>query len=618
MLELPKHILNSLKKNQTSLGEHPAYPPEQEEMFIVNAVAQKFSKLCDGKEIVNIDEMKNELGRLITQCKKIETKNKNALEELCMNIVTELFSIPEDTVSIDVEIVDGVNVDDERFLPENTDDYSFDDIKDMRRLTDEIYKRRMLNALVAGASVYYSSNISQYIREIFDIDSELPSLYKKILSFNEILLFFEKDTLDKDSKNNTEGGKVSVEMNSAENSVHIKADGIIFPILLEETIKGILELAISHGLPNERSKAEYVIKKADFRLAELWDMRLGMTLWELIVSQIDDMETIEPNFFLMTLAELPVKTFNSCLGEIFAKTNRGKKILQNIISKISSEKDKDEFNDFINQNNNKGEHQIDDDYYTGEELINDSVLTEDDEYDWSNESENKYEDLYDKFVHDANYRYRAVYELVKNGYLIHGTEGNFDEFDPNKVKGGSRAQYGFGAYFTDAAYKCEKYGGEYQFVYFKPFNVFELEDEVSENDVISQKIKEYEYYKESMYDAKYERSNAETVAQYEEADKRYEEMEQKIKEVMPNDYVWQFFYLYKKITKNTPRINYVQLLGEMDEQGLRNIKTVASIFQTLGYDCFHAENQYVIFNFAKLNKYLVRDRGALLQKLCPE
>lgn len=371
MLELPKHILQALESNKTSLGEHPSYPPEEEEKFIINAVANKFTKITENLEITNVEQLKTELGKLISKCKKIESKNIHALEELCMSIVTELFGIPEDTIQINVSIVDSINVDNERILPEKTSDFSFDSIKDMNNLSGEIYKRRMLNALVTGAAMYYSNNISSFIRELFEIDDELPSLYKKIIKYNEILMYFEKDTLKEDDKNTTEAGKVDVTMDMPQNMVKIDAEGIIFPVLLNEAIKGVLELAIAHGLPEKREKAEYVIKKSDFKLAELWDMRLGSVLWDIIVSQINDMEVVEPNFFLMTLSELPVDKFNDCLGEIFGKTKRGERILDNIIKKIISEKDKDEFNDFIQKGNDN--HQIEDGYYTSEELIADCI-----------------------------------------------------------------------------------------------------------------------------------------------------------------------------------------------------------------------------------------------------
>jgi hypothetical protein len=370
MLELPRYILNSLENNKTSLGEHPSFPPEEEEKFIINTVANKFSSIVKDIEIPDIERLKTELGSLLTKCRKLESKNISALEQLCVDIVTELFSIPEDTIQINVKIVDSVNDDNQRLLPEKTTDFSFDSIDDMNYLSGEIYKRRMLNALVTGAAMYYANNISSYIRELFEIDSELPSLYKKIIRYNEILMFFEKDKLKEDN-DTLEAGKVDVTMNMPQNMVKIESEGIIFPILLEETIKGILELAIAHGLPENREKAEYVMKKSDFKLAELWDMRLGSALWDIVASQIENLDVVEPNFFLMTLAELPSKKFNDCLREIFGKTKRGERILKNIVSKIETEKDKDDFNDFIRQGNDG--HQIEDGYYTSEELISDSI-----------------------------------------------------------------------------------------------------------------------------------------------------------------------------------------------------------------------------------------------------
>ena len=47
MNSLPKHILEALKENKTSLGEHPSYPPEEEEKFIVNLVTNTFNALSE-------------------------------------------------------------------------------------------------------------------------------------------------------------------------------------------------------------------------------------------------------------------------------------------------------------------------------------------------------------------------------------------------------------------------------------------------------------------------------------------------------------------------------------------------------------------------------------------
>lgn len=372
-IKLPSHILNALKENKTSLGEHPSYPPEEEEKFIVNAVSRTFNNLVEKVDTTDSEELKERLSKLLAECKKLERNNVQALEKLCSEIVTDFFDIPTDTLSITSNIVDRIDVSEERLVPEPTKDFSFDDIEDMNNLTSEVYKRRILNALVAGASMYYMNIIGDYIREVFEINSDLPSLYKKIIDYNNVLLYIEKDTFDKGKA--TDGGRVDVVVCSDQTYAKIKAQGLLFPILLEETIKGILELAISHGLPQNIEKAKYVIGKSDFKIAEVWDMRLGYALWNIIEEEADecgyDMEEVGVNYFLMELSEMGCDTFNKTLQEIFAHTRKGKELLEDIFEHIMYNKEKDDFDDFIKTRNDSTVQINDDEYFSPEELITD-------------------------------------------------------------------------------------------------------------------------------------------------------------------------------------------------------------------------------------------------------
>ena len=259
-------------------------------------------------------------------------------------------------------------------MPEKTsDNFSFDDIDDMNALSDEIYKRRMLNALVTGAAMYYMNIIGDYIKEVFEINSDLPALYKKVIDYNTLLLYYEKDTFDEEKT--TDGGKVDVTISSELEFPTIKAEALLFPILVEETIRGVLELAVSHGLPQNIEKAKYVLSKADFKLAEVWDMRLGYALWKLIESEVEkcgfDIVELGINFFLMEISQMDCQMFNKTLQEIFARTKKGKEIITDIAEKISYNKEKDDFDDYI-QTKNDSEVQInDDEFFEPEELITD-------------------------------------------------------------------------------------------------------------------------------------------------------------------------------------------------------------------------------------------------------
>lgn len=374
MVELPKHIIKSLRTNRTSLGEHPAFPPEEEEKFIVNLVSDTFNEIVENTDIEDITVLENELSTIIGQCRKIEKDNIQSLEELSYKIITEMFDIPSDTLKMEGKIVNKIDTSTERLVPEKTEGFSFDDIEDMNYLSGEIYKRRMLNALVAGASMYYMNYIGNYIKEIFEINPDLPSLYKKMIDYNNLLLYISKDTLN--TKETTDGGKVDVTISSKDEYPIIKAEGLLFPILFEEAVKGILELAISHGLPNNVEKAKYVISKADFKIAEVWDMRLGYALWKLIQDEISecgyDILEIGINFFLMELSQMDTEEFNSTLKEIFARTKKGKRNIDEIVQRITYNKDKDEFDDYIKTKNDSTIQINDDEYFTPEELITDN------------------------------------------------------------------------------------------------------------------------------------------------------------------------------------------------------------------------------------------------------
>lgn len=380
-MELPKHILKSLRDNATSLGDHPAFPPEEEEKFVILLMRKTFSELSEKLGMTDYDELKKQLGSLIVKCKKLERNNRAALEELCGKVVNDLFKIPRDCVEISSELTDTIDTSSQNMLPQKTENFTFDDIDDIKSLTNDIYKRRMLNALVAGASMYCTNYIGEYVKEIFNINPDLPALYKKVLNYNNVLMFIEKDKLN--DKNSTEAGKVDVTISSSDTLPIIKAEALLFPILVEETIKGLLELSISHGLPKSREKAKYVVSKSDFKLAELWDTRLGFALWKRIEEQVSDsgydMKEVGINFFLMTLSEMEYDEFNSTLQEIFLGTRKGKEILSDICDDILYRKEKDDFDDYIQTKNGELVRIDDEEDFTPDELLADELFTSDEE-----------------------------------------------------------------------------------------------------------------------------------------------------------------------------------------------------------------------------------------------
>lgn len=377
-MKLPRNIVDIINSNKTSLGDNPALPPEMNDKFLVYITEKYYKELLTHFDYVDIDELSEDLSSTIVDCKNIEADNKETLEKACSIIVNELFHIPEDTVILDMKLVDKVDVKQERLVPEDTRDYSFDSIEDMNNLTDEIYKRRMLNALINGAAMYYAEDVNSYRHILENINSDLIGMYKKIMCINDLLLFNTKQSIN---GKQTDGGRVDVYIASQEIPVRINAQGVLFTVLLEETIKGLLELSIAHGLPSERGKAEFVTSKADFKLAEIWDQRLGIPLWKRLLEvfkEIDE-DPIEVglNFFFMEISKLNTKHFNSFMQETLAKTNDGKSMVKSIVNKIRYQKEKDDFDEYISQQSQISQLPINDEEecFSSDELINDDLCS---------------------------------------------------------------------------------------------------------------------------------------------------------------------------------------------------------------------------------------------------
>ena len=153
---LPKHLKRAIEDKATSLGDHPAFPPDDERSFLepfIELAYENAMAVIDKEDRDDIRAISAELDRIVTEIKKEESSSKEALEQLCGDTIAEIFQIPEDTITLDFNIVDKCDMSRYRMTPESTDSFQFEDIDEMEYLTDEIYKRRMVDAIISGISV---------------------------------------------------------------------------------------------------------------------------------------------------------------------------------------------------------------------------------------------------------------------------------------------------------------------------------------------------------------------------------------------------------------------------------------------------------------------------------
>lgn len=339
---LPQFLFQQLKHNKTSLGNNPAFPMEGEYPFDYKVIKDRFKEIVDEMEKYGFDfdteTAKNECAKLIQEVVELEKPLRDTLVKLCQSEIKHSFRVPEETVIFKCELVDEVHTDKaQRIMPEedngNGPSYEFEDVDDMVFADKEILKRRFCNSLIQGGAYIIGNqilnNIEREIRGQFPQQViELVPLYKKIDVLSNYLLFTEKEKIDE--INIEQGAYVEVTLGTKSKKSIIKPQAIIYPYLLRESVRGFLELFMSHGLPKDNDRAMYLIRHADFMMAEAWDLRFGVNLWKSIIG--DDIDISIIPYITSEISTLDVEEFFIIMKEILSDTKKGRKYKEDLLT----------------------------------------------------------------------------------------------------------------------------------------------------------------------------------------------------------------------------------------------------------------------------------------------
>ena len=367
---LPQFLFKLVKTHTTSLGDNEAFPSSDDYPFDYVLLKKRYNEVCDaiddiGLASLNEDDLVSELSSLVTECKRLEEPVRDALEKICENALNRLFAIPEESINMSFKLVDKIKFKSAiRMRPESNDDvkYTFKDIADIDLSNKAVGKRRFINALIQGAAYLYSGIEGLYIDDIDKINPKLPRLYRKIRIINDYLLFTKKEEMSDDKP--MQGSYVETHLGIADAKTTIKVQGLVFPLLFQESIKGLFELFSAHGLPQDRDKAQYIVKKADFVLAEPWDLRLGVGLWEMIFGGVEDTNMIP--YMFTSFVKIPTNEFNLSVKEILSNTEKGNEIVNNLMKDAEYDNGYQQFTNRINAKN-VDKSLIKDSYFTGAE-----------------------------------------------------------------------------------------------------------------------------------------------------------------------------------------------------------------------------------------------------------
>jgi hypothetical protein len=327
----------------------------------------------------------------------IEGRHREELEQLSIQASMDETEIPEGWVEIDARLNrQPIDVSNFRYNPEEEPEedeekkkqklafQSFDveDMTDEETLEIEKHKRNIINALIQGAAKkgHYIFQKPAIKAQLDAIDPRLYPAYLGIMAVNDMLYFTMEQQIEMMSQTGQGvAGKVELDPDDeeegdegeSESDTKIVAEGMIFPILCHEIIKGIEEAKGRHGLPQDADLRQKVQAQTDVLSNEPMQLRIGPEIFEklrfaLPDAMIEDSNKGLINWFHILLYQIPAKEFLEIIGNAISqdasKVRKATLRFEEIMRE--AQQMKSEFEDYKEEN---GSDSDDDDDFGGDD-----------------------------------------------------------------------------------------------------------------------------------------------------------------------------------------------------------------------------------------------------------
>lgn len=365
-------------------------------------VSSRFGKVADKlKQVSGIQDISSEQvkGMLFQEMMskvpgitRIEGRHKEELEQLAIEACLEETQVPEDWFTIEALLNRApINISDFRMqatkpkkkeeeMPE-IPSFDVEDLTDEEIMELEIHKRNMINALVQGAAKkgHYVFQKPEVRERLDAIDPQLYPAYLSVMAINDFMYFTMEQMIEMMSQTgNGVAGKVKIvnkdsddedddEGGEGEPDTKIVAEGLIFPILCHEVIKGIEESIGRHGLPEDPEMSRNVRAYTDVLSNEPMQLRIGPEIVEKIRFALPDEMFDDVNkglipWFYSKLYQIEAKEFLDIIGNAISEDESKVKKATAKFKEImkQAQQAKSEYDDFKGE---EGSEDDDDDDY---------------------------------------------------------------------------------------------------------------------------------------------------------------------------------------------------------------------------------------------------------------
>ena len=340
-------------------AQNPAMKKGAED--VQRLVSQRFQKVADklrqvtgignlnSKQVQGMiyQEMMSKLPRIMS----IESRHKDELIQLAIEASLEEGEVPENTYEIEGFLGESIDASNFRYQPDEEEDeeeeddedekmiipsFDVEDLTDEEELELEKHKRNIINAIIQGAAKkgHYLFQKPDVKARLDAIDPSLYPSYLGIMAINDFMYFTMEQMIEMMSQTGQGvAGKMSLEDTDDDEGgeggdddapeTKIVAEGMIFPILCHEIIKGLEAVKGRYGQSQNPSIRQKVKGAVDLLSNEPMQLRIGPEIVEKIRLALPDEMFSESNkglinWFHISLYQLAAQEFLQLMGDVIS------------------------------------------------------------------------------------------------------------------------------------------------------------------------------------------------------------------------------------------------------------------------------------------------------------
>ena len=294
--------------------------------------------------------------RILGEIQRAENLHERELESLAERVIRDYFKIPENALQLDLKLLKASPQPKKSKSKEEEEEREEELMNDINELTPERAKRRLINSMTQGHAVdamYLFEKVGPELQRILGVRN-ITLKYGVFIS-TMMLGYWQwgVSSLDSqiggaDDEESESGASGKSNIDTSTNPPTMHAQAIIFPFLLHEAIKGIMEYFGKEKNPEDPEKTQAAVEIEDQPEHEAWDIKLGPAIWRRLVklfpaSIVDNEDKKAFQFYIyVNIINLPTKEFVVLMKEVIGNTPNGKQLMDTMYYDLSRKLDGEE------------------------------------------------------------------------------------------------------------------------------------------------------------------------------------------------------------------------------------------------------------------------------------